>query len=294
MPNPVAYLIICHTDPAQLERLIDAVDEQADFFIHVDSKVPIEQFAFLAARPNVFFTAERVWIYWAGFSMVRATLTLMSAAVEKGHYRRMVLLGGLDYPIKPTAQILDVLLGDDKREFIRFFDIVESGEEVYLELIERHWFFDAPRLLVNKYYDVRGPMKRLLWPLKKRHLPGYRLCFGHMQWALTGDCASYVLEHARTHPELEKFYRYAFAPDEQFIHTIVANSRFCENAGGIEPYREMGTYRMANLHHIHPSLSKTYTIEDFDEVAASDKLFVKKITSADSAELIERIDAELR
>jgi hypothetical protein len=115
-----------------------------------------------------------------------------------------------------------------------------------------------------------------------------------MQWAITQDCAEYVLNHHRNAPTLAAFYKYVFAPDERYIHTIVANSPYCDRAGGVEPYGGFGTYRMANLHHIDPSLNKTFTINDFDELATSDKLFVKKITSIDSAELVTRIDNELR
>jgi hypothetical protein len=104
----------------------------------------------------------------------------------------------------------------------------------------------------------------------------------------------FILEYAKTHTELHRFYKYSFAPDERYIHTIVANSPFCNQAGGIEEYSESGTYRMANFHHIDPSLNKVFTKEDFEELTRSSKLFVKKITTAQSLELIDLIDEELR
>jgi hypothetical protein len=115
-----------------------------------------------------------------------------------------------------------------------------------------------------------------------------------MQWAITSELGRYMLQFVEQHPELIRYYRYCFAPDEHLFHTIVANSPFCARAGGIEPYVEYGTARMANLHHIHPSLNKTYTADDFEELSSSDKLFTKKITSSESLELIEMIDTRLR
>jgi len=276
-----------------MRRLITALAIDADFFVHVDAKVPIEMFEPAEWAHNVTFITERVKVYWAGFSVVQATLNLMAAAHALGHYERYVLLNGLDYPIKPTSLIIEHLLENPEKEFIRFFDI-EEADPLYVELATRYHFFDAPRVLVNRYYDLRKAAQTLARPFRKRLPRPYRHCFGHMQWALTSNCVEYILDFDSRNSSLRAFYRTAFAPDERYLHTIVANSPFCDRAGGIEPYTGFGTYRMANLHHIDPSLNKTFTEADYAELAASDKVFVKKITSEQSLELIRLIDEKLR
>jgi hypothetical protein len=273
--------------------LVLSLDRGADFFVHVDAKETVEQFKSDDFGPNVHFLADRVRVYWGGFSIVEATLKLMQAATEQGMYERHVLLNGLDYPIKPTSFIVDTLLSDPNREFIRFFDI-EKADPRYLEGVTRYYFFDAPRLLANRFFDARQRAQRLLRWLPKRLVRPYTHCFGHMQWALTGQCVQFILDFAETHQDLRRFYKYSFAPDERFIHTIVANSPFCDRAGGIEAFEEFGTYRMANFHHIDRSLNKVFTNADYEELAHSSKLFVKKITTAESLELIDLIDKNLR
>ncbi len=290
----IAYLVLCHTDPAQFHRLVEALTGNADFFVHVDAKVNLEEFKPSTNRDDVFLLERRINVYWAGFSIVEATLLLLAEALRRRKYDRLVLLNGLDYPIKPTKSIEDYLLGHPNLEFIRFFDIAQAASPVYVDLAVRYHFIDAPRWLVNRYYDFRAILQKALRPIRRRLPFGYVHCFGHMQWAITGDCAAYLLQQSTPTSPLFRFYQYSFAPDERYFHTLVANSPFRQNAGGIEPYRGFGTYLMANLHHIHPTLNKTYVEDDFDELSASDKYFVKKVKSSESGSLIKLIDARLR
>jgi hypothetical protein len=291
--SKIAYLILCHRDPQQFARLIAALDTDAEFFVHVDAKAPAEQFRSATKSANVHFIADRIKVYWGGFSIVQATLNLMLAGSSRGHYDRYVLLNGLDYPIKPTSRILAELRSVPDKEFIRFFNIREAHPS-YVDDAVRYHFLDAPRILVNRYYDARPALKKTLGRVRRRLPAGYIHVFGHMQWALSDPCVRWILGTDAKDSRLRDFYKHSFAPDERYIHTIVANSPFGESAGGIEPYREYGTFRMANLHHIDPSLNKTFTERDFDELASSEKFFVKKITTEQSMELVDLIDARLR
>jgi hypothetical protein len=87
--------------------------------------------------------------------------------------------------------------------------------------------------------------------------------------------------------------RRAGFPDEHYIHTIVGNSQFARKATGLQKFTGIGTYRMANLHHIDPSLSKWFTELDFELLRKSDKLFVRKVRTSDGTGLVNRIDEEL-
>jgi hypothetical protein len=50
---------------------------------------------------------------------------------------------------------------------------------------------------------------------------------------------------------------------------------------------------MANLHLIDPTLAKWFTIADREEVARSDRYFLRKVRTGASDELLDYIDAEL-
>ena len=69
-----SYLILTHTDPLQLRRLINALDYEADFYIHVDLKVNMLSFLVLELPNSAHYYVEnRLKVFWSGFRMVRAT-----------------------------------------------------------------------------------------------------------------------------------------------------------------------------------------------------------------------------
>ena len=292
----VAYLILCHTDPPQLARLTHALDHRADFFIHVDLKSDISAFTALSLPNTAHFIEERERVSWGGFSIVRATVKLITAALEvNNHYSHLVLLSGLDYPIKPASRICDFLQSHADTQFIRFFDAAQSPNHHLKSNIHyyfRETLFDSPRLI---YIDkaIRKVITALAFPFQKAPLHNITHCFGSQWWAITLDCARYIIQHISERPDLVRFYQSAHAPDELFFHTIVANSPFVSQTKGIEPYPGPGTFKLANLHFITKDLKKVFTENDFSDLALSNQYFVRKITSGESLNLIKRIDMEL-
>lgn len=301
--KPIAYLILAHTDPKQLFELVQSLDYQSRIFIHLDKKSELSVFTRYNYPPSVVFIQDRVRVNWAGFNMITATLNLIKAALNHGgNYSHMVLLSGLDYPIKPVAQIHQFLNSHAEREFIRFLRVEDSPEH-YLKIFQRHAFKnpifpDIGIPLLNRvvtFVDkaIRKVFTLLVRPYKRRPLQGITPCFGSQWWAITPACASYVLDFVDKNPKFVAYFKTAFGPDEYFFHTIIGNSPFLANATGFQKYEGRGTFRMANLHVIHPSLAYVYTHHDFDELQSSDKFFVRKITSSSSGQLIQRIKKEI-
>lgn len=68
----LAYLIIAHTDPKHLRRLVDALNVlgKTDFYVHVDSKADIAPFKaeLNAVMENVRIKEKRVYTTWGVFS----------------------------------------------------------------------------------------------------------------------------------------------------------------------------------------------------------------------------------
>ncbi|GAP97587.1 beta-1,6-N-acetylglucosaminyltransferase [Leptolyngbya sp. NIES-2104] len=291
----VAYLILAHTDPLQLQRLARAIDYQADIFIHIDAKSAIEPFRALDLPESATLISERVAISWAGFSMISATLNLMQAALDRNSdYSHFVLLSGVDYPIRSAKVIYQFLVANRDRELIQFFDMRQSPD-CYLHHIRYYWFRDALFSYSKLDKAIRYGLEMLLKPLTRRKIEqSFLPCFGSQWWALTPNCATFILDFLQQHPEVQQAYKYTFAPDEHFFHTIVANSPFLHRSNGLQPFLGRGSAKMANLHLIHPTLSKIYDDRDFDEIAGSDKLFVRKVTTEKSSRLLDLIDRELR
>src|SRR5262249_8405926 len=119
-----------------------------------------------------------------------------------------------------------------------------------------------------------------------RRLPyGLKPYQGGAYWSMTRECAELVLDYARTHPRLRRFYAHAFAPDESFFQTIVLNSPLAPSVVNddlrFEKWGEDSD---------HP---ETPTVDDLAEIMRSEALFAKKFDATVDGEVMDRIDAEL-
>src|SRR5579863_9285303 len=101
----IAALILAHQCPELLARLAKRLESYgAQCFIHVDAKVDIAPFEAECSGTNSTFVKPRTKVTWGGFSMVEATITLLSAALSDTRFTHFVLISGDTYPIKPRGQ----------------------------------------------------------------------------------------------------------------------------------------------------------------------------------------------
>lgn len=290
----LAFLVLAHTDPVQVGRLCRALDHRARIFVHLDAKTDIRPFLAQPLPPSVTFIADRVRVSWAAYSQVDATLKLMRAALDSGHtFSHLVMLSGLDYPIKPIAALHEHLNRHATHEFIRFVDATHTHYRVYFE---HYWFLETHRGVHPKLdRALRHGLGRALRPFVKKPRPAEvkQVCWGSAYWALTPACAAHILAHAGSQPAFVRWARSSFAVDEHFFHTIVANSAFLAACDGLRPYEGNKTYQTASLHVIHESMRKVFTDNDLPELRQSDKFFVRKVMSGASDTLVNRLDAEV-
>jgi hypothetical protein len=292
------YLIAAHADPTQLARLCSRLSPGSRTFIHVDAKVRPRAFAEFraavhAARPAAVFLESRRRVTWSGFEGILAHLDLARAAVsEMDASDHLVLLSGADYPIRPVEEFERFLDSASHRQHIRAFAINEGGDK-YRRQIERYWWMDQviPSTSVDKIYRrlLNESLGRVLGRVRKQP---HVVCQGLTWWAITADCARHVLGVVDHSPQLTRYYRHVWCPDEKLVHSIVHSSGFARQTryGSVEPFRGPGQWRMTNFHLIHPSLVKYYTIEDREEIAMSEQYFVRKVATGTSAELLDWID----
>jgi hypothetical protein len=294
--SKVAYLVLTHQDPVQLRRLIGALDHRASFFVHVDAKTDLRPFVERGVPSSVHFLEDRTPVYWAGYSMVRAILSLMEKAlVSDEEFTHLVLLSGADYPVKPAAAIVDHLTSQPNREFIKYIDMRNSADH-YMVQVQRKHFRDpvlTPSSPTRRFFDrsVRRVMNAVRLPnVWDAQVVPY---FGSTWWALTPGCCRHIVTMSRRGSSFVQMNERTFSPDEHFFHTLVGNSKYAENADGLQDYLGVGTCNMANLHIIDPTLAKWFTIADREEVARSDRYFVRKVRTGISDGLLDFIDAEL-
>jgi len=218
----IAYVVMAHKNPQVLKRTIATLSsENCAFFIHIDLKSNINDFSSISGA-NVFFSDERMPVYWGEFSQVEAMLLLLQQAIERpDNYDYFVLLSGSDYPLRSgryTETFLEENRGSD------FMDLVKMP---------------APGKPISRIKTLRfqsdKPVRRFaVRALAKLGLAqrNYRKYLGNLEpysggtWALTRDACHYLLTFIECNPHVTKYFQDTFAPDEAFFHTILGNSKF--------------------------------------------------------------------
>jgi hypothetical protein len=228
----VAYLILAHQHPGQLSRLVEQLrSPAADMFVHVDAKAAIEPFL-QAVGPDVHFTSTRIPVYWADYSQIRAVLLLIEAAlVAPRKYDYLVLLSGVDYPLRSAAEIENFFAQNKGSEFINWVAMPSTAASKPLSrLTDYHGRPGLPGRLVSK--ARRLLIKLHLMPRArnyKAYLGEATPYAGSTWWALTRDACEYIRSFAISNPRFMKFFENTSSPDEMVFQTILANSPFRSN-----------------------------------------------------------------
>jgi len=219
----IAYLIFAYRNPRLIQKTIERLTcEDSSFFIHIDSKCDISQFEFLRAE-NVFFTENRIAVYWAEFSGVEAILLLIRRALAAPrHHDYFVLLSGSEYPLRSRRYIHNFLEANSGLEFITMAKMPAPGKPL-------------SRLTTLRFPSTRPVHRVIFRVLAKLGLAqrDYRRHFGTLEpysgitwWALTREACQYLLEFKARDRTLTEFFTNCFAPEETFFHTILGNSPF--------------------------------------------------------------------
>lgn len=296
----IAYMISAYKDAAHLKRLINALDSDADFFVHVDGNVDIEPFRNAVGKRAKF--VERHRVSWGGWSQVEFQEELMNAVVDSGvAYDRVVCLSGLDYPLWSNAKIHQYFSQHAGEEFIMGMKLEDSMEPKQMaKVVQYHPFRDlewSNLWLKNKAIVASRTILKLL-PLRKKptvevagkESPVY---FGADYWALTLPCVKYVCNELKSNIRLQKYFKSSFIPSELCVQTIVFNSPFAPKAMKMAgPYK--GLWALTPLHYINygGGFIKILTEEDWPVLQDSGKMFCRKIATGISDALAERIDKE--
>jgi hypothetical protein len=278
---PIAYVIRAHFAPAQLARLVDRLDSpDASFYIHVSARTSADTFAKMQSsvgeRANVHWV-ERVSTYYAGFSLVEATLSALRAVAALGALpSHAFLLSGQDYPLRSATAIEQFSRDNGGKSFLEHFALPAAnkwpGEHGGLDRI-RYRYFE------RVHYRTRT----LRLPLLKRAFPAGLQPYGGGTWcALSGEAVRYLVDYSDRNPEVVDFFRHVKIPDEIYVQTVLLNSQLGDS---IEP---------DDVHYIdwspggaHP---KTLGTEDYERLASSGKLFARKFDPRYDMKVLDMLD----
>jgi len=191
--------------------------------VHIDKKADAAPFKAAVADPRVRFLEDRVRVRWGDFSVVEATLALMTAAAGSG-LDRLCLLSGVDYPVRSAEYIVRFFDAHRGTEFISMVPMPNDRVEKPLTRLTR---YHLPHAAFGRF---TARAQRLLDRIVRRdyawNLQSLGPHAGSQWWALTAKACAHVLQFVSDHPEYVRFFRHVIVPDESFFQTIIGNSRF--------------------------------------------------------------------
>jgi len=283
----VAYIMLCHKNPVQINRLINSLQYQGcDFYIHIDKKSSIEKE--LVSSSNIFILekSKRLDIKWGGISMIHATLNLIKEVLESNRdYDYIWLISGQDYPIKDKYSILKYLEANKTSNFLHVIEDKKTIEK----FLKRVYFYYPEWIVQDSLYAkwsrriysflIRNKITHKI--LKRNNILNYDFYFGSQWWVLTYEAVEYIYNMLESKPEVLYFFENSLIPDEMFFQTILMNSKFNRTIKN-------------NLTYIkweggpHP---KTFTSKDIDELAeCKDFLLVRKLDYDIDKKIFKKID----
>jgi hypothetical protein len=297
----IAYLILAHNTPNHLSRLVRALDcSSAAFFIHLDQKSDISPFRDRLLDRNVTFLKDRLAVYWGDFSDVEATINLMKEALNcSPDLGYLALMSGSDYPLRSPQYIESFFSRNEGCQFINLVPVPCEPVGKPIDRFQQYWL----RTPYHRKFIVRAiaRLNSLNWRLKffnrdyKKVFKGLKPFGGSQWWALTADACRQILKFIDSRPDVVKYFKNVYLPDESFFHTIVGNSEFANkvrrNLTFADWSRPGGGPALIDMNHLH-TFAKTDVILMDDFYGRGELLFARKFPD-DSSQLTEFIDAHL-
>lgn len=324
-----AFLILAHEDHLHLKKLVESINYKCTIYIHIDAKKDIDIFKnHLKGFENVHFIKNRQSVYWGGYNMVKATLALIEEAIQsKEDYGHLVLISGNDYPVVSPNKIYDYFSSYRGTELIRGYAIEESNCKHCMNRVIKYNYFDGKSnsKILNRL--IRKIQSILHLPFNKKtyiSINGEKstIISGSQWWGITTECAKYILKTIEDNDKIETYFKSSFAPDELFFHTIIFNSPFSLKTLNKEVEAYTGKWHWNNFHYLNtdalecppnPTLKSNFKKlkskipfkngytgstdflmeKDFDKIENNNYIFIRKVNSAHSLKLIDRIDKTL-
>lgn len=269
----IAFILLMHKDPQgvidQALRLTATGDYAA---IHFDRRASDEAFRIIRAaledHPRVVFARRRMRCGWGEWSLVAATLEAVRAAEaafpQATHF---YMLSGDCMPIK-SAEFAYRFLDAEDCDYIEAADFDGDWIKTGLRrerLIYRHWFNERRHKWL--FYASLGIQQRLGL---SRALPrDLEVMIGSQWWCLRRQTIESILLLIRQRPEIVRFFRTTWIPDETFFQTLVAH---------LVPRIQIRSRTLTFLIFSDYGMPVTFYNDQYDLLLRQDYLFARKIS----------------
>lgn len=278
----VAYVVLAHTEPELLRGLLGVL-APAPVLLHVDSATSAATYRRMVdGLPQGVRLLPRRRSRWGGFGQVLAELDGLAAAavLDVDH---VAVLTGQDFPLA-TADHIDA------------FSAAHPGSSFYATFpIPTPLWEGGGGLRRFRHFNVAlgrpFPVRRLRVPARRSPPAGVALRGGSPYHLLAAGHVQAVLAFVHRRPEVLRFWRTVWAPDESFLPSVLhacveAQEIVNENLWFIDWPPGGGAHpRVLDLTDA-PALADAVTSGADAGGAARTKLFARKLDSTTSADLL--------
>lgn len=272
-----AYLIIAHNNFYILEKLLLLLDDSRnDIFLHIDKKVHNFNFSYykgICKCARVIYPTKRIDVRWGTQSQVITELLLYEFAYAHGPYRYYHLLSGVDLPLKSQSEIHH-FFSDKKCEFLQFKRKLNAYD---IMRVSRYHFFSGKNSLLSRINSISDRCQDALNVNRVRWLsvPVQR---GHNWCDLTQLGVAKLLQKK---DEIMRLTRYSLCADEVYKQTFLSEDglSICD-----DDLRLVDWSRSVNGNNPH-----IFTLEDWDMLTQSDKLFARKFDTNIDQVIVDKI-----
>ena len=270
----IAYILLCHKDPEAIIQQANRLTAVGDYMaIHFDARAKASDYRkireALDDNPNVAFAHTRIKCGWGEWSLVQASLNAVEAAIDAfPRATHFYMLSGDCMAIK-TAEYAHRFLDDNDCDFIESFDYFDS------DWIKTGW--KEERLIYRHYLNERKN-KRLFYAMYeaqkrlglKRDIPAdIQIQIGSQWWCLRRRTVEAVLDFIHRRPDVARFFRTTWIPDETFFQTLVRH---------LIPSTEIRTRTLTFLMFSDYGMPVTFYNDHYDLLLSQDFLFARKIS----------------
>ncbi|GLT08874.1 glycosyl transferase [Sulfitobacter porphyrae] len=270
----IAYILLCHKDPLAIIRQAERLTTAGDYMsIHFDSRAKPEHYqqirAALDNNPNVIFAKKRVKCGWGEWSLVQATLSALTSAVEAfPRATHFYMLSGDCMAIK-SAEYTHQFLDDNDADFIESFDYFES------DWIKTGW--KEERLIYRHWFNERTQKKRFYWMYEvqkklglTRSIPAdLQIMIGSQWWCLRRRTVEWLLDFVKKRRDVVRFFRSTWIPDETFFQTLVRH---------LVPEVEIRCRTLTFLMFTDYGMPVNFYNDHYELLLSQDYLFARKIS----------------
>lgn len=278
-----AVLITCYKDKSNLIRLVKSFKDEMNVYIHIDLKskeISESDLDFLNFKNLQII--KKYNIVWGSFSHLLAIIDLMKMAANNSENKFIHIVSGQDYKIKTNQYFYKRFDGDQN-----FYSYILSQDEIPLHVTRRYTrgifssHFSILDEKVKKINDVFSSVNA------KNKIGEFKKIYKGTIWSsMSMEICKFVLDYIENNPGYLDDLKHCFIPEEFFFQTIIMNSKYCVNAVP-DSLRYMDwTLRNGSDPAI---LDET----DFNKFEDSENIFIRKVDTNISHNLLELIDKQL-